>query len=278
MSPANPGRISKWFENHWKVLVQWLIILILIGLLVVFFIYVGSTKTGSLVDLTNGAITVGVITTIAVGIERVLEGFWTILESITGTKWPQGDWVSECDDLFNKFDSKFNAFDDLVAKLKSSTSSLNTDPDLKNVTDALNTLKNNIKGNNDISNGTRAFLNSIAAIPEKFNSPDWQKTINTAYQAVDDLSDFIDSFKDNPGRKLISIYIGMVLGLLLAWALGLDLFTLTGNGGIFSGPLQNLGVAITGVVLGLGANPTHELVQYLSENKLASQTKNKAVP
>jgi hypothetical protein len=38
------------------------------------------------------------------------------------------------------------------------------------------------------------------------------------------MQNFLSSFKDNQGRRLISIFLGAMLGLILAGVFGLDVF------------------------------------------------------
>ena len=103
-----------------------------------------------------------------------------------------------------------------------------------------------------------------------------------ATQSVTGLADFVATFKDNPARRLISIYAGAFLGLLVAGFLGLDVFkaametaqTSTSAGGLF----PYWGVAITGIVMGLGSNPTHEVIRAIQEVKKSRKAGNDPTP
>lgn len=95
-----------------------------------------------------------------------------------------------------------------------------------------------------------------------------------------------DSFKDDPRRRFISICLGSALGVLVAWAFGIDLLQLvTSSGGGEGGetalraatdpePWPGLGVALTGFLIGLGANPAHEAIKLLQENKQSVKNAN----
>src|SRR5262249_40376188 len=88
----------------------------------------------------------------------------------------------------------------------------------------------------------------------------------TAKTAISDLSSFASTFTDNPARKLISLYLGAVLGLAIATFAHLDLFRADG---ILNTPIGGFhcGVALTGVVMGLGSNPAHEVIKAIQEFK-----------
>jgi hypothetical protein len=101
--------------------------------------------------------------------------------------------------------------------------------------------------------------------------PRFQEEAALARQSVATLSTFIDSFKDNPARRLISIYIGTLIGLIAAWALRLDVFQATLQP---TSPVSGLGVALTGLLIGLGANPTHQVIRLLEEFKKSQKAKN----
>src|SRR5262249_42860156 len=61
--------------------------------------------------------------------------------------------------------------------------------------------------------------------------PEAQSEAAIAMQAITGVTDFVETFKENPGRRLISIFAGAAIGLPLAWSLGLDVFqaVLTGQ-------------------------------------------------
>jgi hypothetical protein len=115
--------------------------------------------------------------------------------------------------------------------------------------------------------------------------PNLQERAQDFNRAVSQVDEFLNSFNDNPARRLISIYVGALIGLLLAGILGLDLIGATlGEDPFGTGNnqpwwdkfLPNLGAAVTGLVMGLGASPTHELIKTLQETKKARKAENDA--
>ena len=73
----------------------------------------------------------------------------------------------------------------------------------------------------------------------------------------------LEEFKDNPGRKVISIYFGAILGIAVATIAEVDVFHATENHDV----LGALAVPLTGILMGLGANPTHEVIAALKTYK-----------
>src|SRR5207244_2208268 len=104
--------------------------------------------------------------------------------------------------------------------------------------------------------------------------------------AVSGLTDFVATFKDNPGRRLYSVLLGVVIGVLVAAVFGLDLFAAIQSAPVAAGapavksgslfdPLPSLGIAVTGLVMGLGSNPTHEVIRAIQEFKKAKKAENR---
>jgi len=95
-----------------------------------------------------------------------------------------------------------------------------------------------------------------------------------AKTAIADLSGAVSAFSNNPARKLISLFAGAILGIVLAALTHVDLFRASGIADTQLGPFQ-WGVAITGVVMGLGSNPAHELINAITQFKIRQR---QAVP
>ena len=133
--------------------------------------------------------------------------------------------------------------------------------------------------------------------------PNVLKKIEATEQAIVGVSDFVATFKDNPGRRLLSIYLGAIIGMVVAGMVGLDVFQAvaadTSSGGtvaakiVLAGattvaqPEQGsflaklfpyLGVAATGLLMGLGSSPTHEVIQSLKEYKKSRASVNDPNP
>lgn len=97
--------------------------------------------------------------------------------------------------------------------------------------------------------------------------------------------DVISTFSDNPARRVLSVVVGATLGMLVAGFFGLNLFLAiaqepdeSGNAGgqseakcALDNPTECLteeaGIVVTGVILGLGSNPTHEIISGLRKRE-----------
>lgn len=69
------------------------------------------------------------------------------------------------------------------------------------------------------------------------------------------------------GVRLMTMLVGMAIGVSVAFAMGLDLFRLYGQ----PAPAVVSGTLVTGIAMGLGAGPVHTLIKSL-EKKRAAQT------
>jgi hypothetical protein len=100
-----------------------------------------------------------------------------------------------------------------------------------------------------------------------------QGLLATTGEAADRASAIIASFQDNPARRLAALILGASIGVLVAAGVGLNVFaaTLVGPDGSTT-DLPRLvagtfGVLLTGVLIGLGSAPTHEVVKSLQTYK-----------
>ena len=105
--------------------------------------------------------------------------------------------------------------------------------------------------------------------------PDLDQKVKVAEATIDGLQSFLATFKDNPGRRLISLVAGALIGVGAAWLLKLNLFEALA---VKSAVNANLQVAMTGLVIGFGANPTHEVIRAIQEYKKSSKGGNTSSP
>ena len=97
------------------------------------------------------------------------------------------------------------------------------------------------------------------------------KATADAVQATDLAMTLVESFSDNPARRIASMLIGVGLGVVAAGFLGLNIFVavLGDTNGSWAAVL---GVVVTGVVVGLGSSPTHEVIKALQNYKASRGT------
>jgi len=101
-----------------------------------------------------------------------------------------------------------------------------------------------------------------------------QDALREASDLAERASLIIASFADNPARRVASLLLGISIGMLVAAAVGLNLFSATlappAGATDISGLLAGkAGIVLTGIVIGLGSSPTHEVVKSLQAYKEA---------
>ena len=124
----------------------------------------------------------------------------------------------------------------------------------------------------EIGTAMSASLRQAHALSDQATA-EAQKLLEEAGDLTDRASMLIASFTDNPARRITSLVLGAGLGMLVAGGVGLNLFIAT-----LGSPLDPdatipallagaMGVALTGVIIGLGSAPTHEVVKSLQAYK-----------
>ena len=126
---------------------------------------------------------------------------------------------------------------------------------------------------------TTSTAQLVGYLNAKYNDPQLAAAAKMAADSLKGVNDLVASFKDNPGRRLISIYLGSFLGMIIAGVVGMDVFQATLSSetvGAAQATMQMtaqffpyVGVAMTGLVIGLGSDPTHQVIQVLQEYKKA---------
>jgi hypothetical protein len=101
-----------------------------------------------------------------------------------------------------------------------------------------------------------------------------QAALREASDLAERASLIISSFGDNPARRMAALLLGASLGMLIAAGIGLNLFAATlappAGAADLAGLLAGkVGVVLTGIVIGLGSAPTHEVVKSLQAYKEA---------
>jgi hypothetical protein len=269
-------------------------VVILVGFLVlaVEFLVVASLATPNDVDPSNAAAAIAMITAAAVGIERIIELFWTAVGLIKDSWWPFGQFRKQLDTLVSGLDEVLKKFfDHAEARAEALQDAAGGKANAEHVVSQIKRVRARteaLRRDLDVLASDKQQFQLLAASAVDAVSyterllPEAQRDAAITLQAITGMTDFIDTFKDNPGRRLISIFIGSGIGLLVAWLLGLDVFR-----AVLAAPTVGiqrealfpaLGVAITGMVIGLGANPTHEVIRLIQEYKKSQKTANNPSP
>lgn len=120
----------------------------------------------------------------------------------------------------------------------------------------------------EVSTSMHAALNGLgdAAVAT-------QLAIVTVRSSAQTALEVIAALGDNPSRRIASLLFGASLGMLATGMIGVNLFEAT-LGDLAPGAPElvlagRLGVVITGIIVGLGSGPTHEVVKGLQRYKEA---------
>jgi hypothetical protein len=246
----------------------------------------------------TAAAVLAVVTLVAVGIERVIEIGWTIFGQLGrfGAWWPVNQVTNRAKELETELNKELAGLVEKGAKILDDSGKLVEDAEkLVDASDQwivkamkqLQEIQKAAPGNqqvNLVAANAQLLLNQIAA-----TKPGVQAKLGVAEQTIDGLLDFVAAFKENPARRLISLYVGMLLGLIVASVLRMDLFCAAGEAtacaaqglklalpglGPDSEILRYWPVALTGLLIGLGSNPTHEVIKYIQESKKSQKALN----
>jgi hypothetical protein len=249
--------------------------------LVVVFLLVALRSSTPVTSPGSAAVVIAIVTASAVAIERVIETFWTIIGRLNvawlfgGMRSNQVDqFVDNLNETLKPFYNRAKAAAETVGaanhwgqdQIQEARSHVDTIENFVEV--RLKPMAKEAPENQRL----RSIVASVSDIVSNFKKsyPKLESTALIADQAIGTLTDFVGTFEDNPARRLISIYIGAVLGLLVAWWFGLDVFraaledSTSGAGGT-----PQWGIALTGLLMGLGSNPTHEVIRAIQEVKEA---------
>ena len=212
-------------------------------LLVSLFILVAWWSPAPNVTLKDAATVLAIITAAAVGIERLLEGFWTAIGLTRGSWWPLNLVSEQVDGFLNSLNSTLTPFyDELTGQLKEAEAAHKiTESQLEAALLDIQSVRNDIDvrigqlkelapDNQRVAMITASAKDGVNYLSKKYEgvTTDLTHATDLAGEAITAASSFAGTFKDNPGRRLISLYFGACIGLIVAGWLGLDLFQAAG--------------------------------------------------
>lgn len=226
-----------------------------------------------------------IVSLIAIGIERVIEGFWCIIELYLGKCWPLNLITQPLNDLVDRLNNTLDPGYDKLNAAVDNTPDLNDSQkaaakqQIANFQGYINQLMK-LPGDDNraqlLVNTVQSGLNELQSIFQ--NIAEHTGDINNAVQDLQNfLATFQNSIGNNPGRRIISLYFGIILGLLVASVFDINLLALafTPNQYNLLPPyFSYLGILLTGMVMGLGSSPTHEVIQAIQEYKQNMQSIN----
>lgn len=233
----------------------------------------------------SAAAILALVSALSVGIERVLEGFWTLVDTLSSN--PKNIFYVDAKAL-ETFAKHFDAV--VRPPLEKARTALATvdagavkvkadKPKVQAKVDDLLTQVNAVMANQQSPKAWPALGDlqaGLQGVSNMLNSGKVQTDLQAAVTGVDALSNLGSSLAQNPGRKLLSLLAGSVMGLGATWVLGLDAI----HAALGTKPLSFVlgspatwpwGMVFTGLVVGLGSNPTHELIGALQAYKQNAQ-------
>lgn len=255
----------------------------------------------------TGAAALTFITAAAVGIERAIEAFWAFIgmRSGFGGWWPLREVRDSIQEYERKADELLtgplaSAVDLLeeAAERARGAGKVITDVELElaafkdksaRLTEKVNLARTNLAPGSPrfevVAEAVQDGISTARRAAERaaeltgIVSGEIIRAAEDGAASCDRIAAFITSFNDNPARKLASLSIGATLGLLIAGCMGLNLFVAVlappananADAGAVAGFLSyEWGILLTGIIIGFGANPTHEVIKALERRKNAS--------
>ncbi len=232
------------------------------------------------------------ISAVALGIERAQEVFWAAIDSRYGAWWPLSLVTKPVRDLQKRLDAELAPY---VVKAKVALAELDrqgqlAQGELAKLNENLDNAQRELQSWGGMITDARALKRVLTAIQTNLASvqgriPQGQSALAFGDEAVDLLTGVLDSVTSNPARRTIGIFIGAAIGIVIAATFGLDIFfsmlgsetafTIVRDANGSSLVTLHAGVAISGIIIGLGADPTHQVIRLLEEKKKELKERNR---
>jgi len=241
------------------------IALVLITALIVGFLPVvpsSSKESGAAIALVGS---------IAVGIERVQELFWSVVDFNIGPGWPFGILTKPIKDLATQIGAVMPGYltqaNDFLTKTKADGTLAQDklaglEADLISAQDELAKLTAGLPADSS----ARGFVSSFASRLQRIQGvlPVGDAALTTGQGAIVILDNLLAKMQSNPGRRIIGMLAGTILGMIICAILDVDMLNAI-FGMTYSG--FQVGIVATGILVGLGADPTHQVIRLLEEAK-----------
>lgn len=225
----------------------------------------------------------GLITTVALAIERFVEMCWLFWERFNKTGIQSALKLPDLDEFAKKLKTSIDPhFNEATALLKDIGAAKTLTPaDLQKATALLNSLSAALADQTqwkDVLPGRKGELKFIAQLERQLSAlksvaPQIYNQANTIVETMlsvrEQASAFIRTIQDDTGRRLISIIVGALVGLVFNFTVQIDVFW-----AIFGTPSSISGIVATGLMLGLGSDPAHQIMRKLQEIKTGKKIEN----
>jgi hypothetical protein len=282
--PSKPSnKLATWFKEHWKGL---LFVLLGIATFLALFIFVSLAEVNTKAAASTATAMLAIITATAVGIERAIETFWSLVGQLAHAWWPFNKMYSQVTDLETDVKSRLakaqEAIDIALSKASSAEEAAEkgltqAQEEIKKLNTRIGEIQKLAPGNQRVSLFAASVSQGIGMITQY--QPQIEYNLRLVDQSVAGLTDFAASFKENPLRRIINIWAGAMLGMVVAYLVRFDIFSaVLGENSQPSNWWPHLSIALTGLIVGLGSNPTHDVIAALQEVKKYRASQNQPGP
>lgn len=245
---------------------------------------------GSNAGFADATAVIVLVTAIAAGVERIIEVIWNTVDRKSGAGgwWP----LSEVVGTLKLVEKSTNEL--LGPPLADVKSLLDQGKDLaddgsditdrardaaERINERLEATKNAIENAQVLAPGSARFA-ALARAGDDFTrdalliareaqiqSDKLEKALADVADGLAEATDIVAGFSDNPARRSMSIALGVSIAMLVAGYLQLNLFVAILGAETPGDLIGWKGVLATGIVMGLGTNPTHEVIKALQRRK-----------
>jgi hypothetical protein len=259
--------------GRWNWAVAWLAIL----LVVVGYVVWGGigllTLPAANVGFKDAAVVLAIITGLAVAIERGMEAFWIATESLPQKNHQNSAPIAVgllIDRAVDEVTSASKPFlEEALAEIgKAEQTTAESLAKIEFAKQRLATLKSDLAHlkmmapwSPQMLELTRFAMGSVSDLQRYY--PNLETVGDAANRTLGVLADLLTTMSHNPDRRIIGILAGASIGVVVAAVLGLDLFLAA----LEAPTAGRWGIAVTGLVVGFGANPTHDIIRALQEYK-----------
>ncbi len=236
------------------------ILVIMTILLLAVFLSVAQFSRQPNIGYSDSAAILAVVAAVAIGIERVLEAGWTIIGLTSNAWWPFNMIGNQANQLLKLANNQLDPIYVEVDKAIDQLEAVDMDKarkELQAIKSQIDTLMHAAPSSQQVNLVSVRALQALEYLDRKY--PGVIRQIDIAQQTLYGVADFVATFKENPAKRLVSIFAGAMIGIAIAGLVGLDLFqAILGNPDAVpssSTLFPFLGVAVTGLIMGLGSSP-----------------------